>query len=146
MNQLPDNVDKVSDIVKVLKGGIEFYKDGVQNVTSQSTQAMFKRMLEEKQEAVSALNPYLPEADGSTDSDWALHLHDEYGILRKCMDSSDNRKCLEQLKELENDVLHVVDVALEKELPQHYASELRRIRSRMQQCHDEIHCLQNATI
>lgn len=148
MNQLPANVEKVSDIVKVLNGGIEFYKDGIHKVSGQSIQAMFKRMIEEKQQAVLALKPYLPESSAqreNNDADWIVRFRNMYARLRESLESTNDHVDIEQLEEVEDRVLRVIDSALETDPPQHYACELRRIRTRMQQCHDEMHSLQHAT-
>ncbi|MBD3584201.1 PA2169 family four-helix-bundle protein [Salinimonas sp. HHU 13199] len=147
MNQLPANVEKVSDIVKVLNGGIEFYKNSIHKVTGQNIQAMFRRMIEEKQQAVTALKPYLPESAQreSNDADWIVRLRSMYSRLREALESPSDQIYIEQLEEVEDRVLRVIDSALETDPPQHYACELRRIRTRMQQCHDEMRSLQHAT-
>ena len=147
MNQLPANVEKVSDIVKVLIGGIEFYKYGISKVSGQHIQAMFQRMIDEKQQAVTALRPYMVEADqrDTNDAEWIIKFQSTYKRLEKTLDSHEDHFQIEQLEDVEARVLRVIDSALDTDPPQHYACELRRIRTRMQQCHDEMHSLQHAT-
>ena len=41
MSQLPANIEKVSDIINALNGGIAFYKDTKEKVAGQNLQAIF---------------------------------------------------------------------------------------------------------
>ncbi|QJR82306.1 PA2169 family four-helix-bundle protein [Alteromonas pelagimontana] len=145
-NQTPQ-VDKVTDIIKVMNGGIEFYQDGIEKVSQQNLKAMFTRMITEKQEAIAALQPYAvsEQGDAETDSDWTVDVRNMYTNLLGALSSNKDHTYVDQLEEVEDKVLEAIDDALEENQPANCATELRRVRVRMQQCHDEMKSLQDAT-
>ncbi|QPG06732.1 DUF2383 domain-containing protein [Salinimonas marina] len=148
MNQLPANIDKISDIIKVLNGGIEFYKDGIKKVAGHNIQAMFNRMLEEKQQAVLTLQAYLPEqksAKVSGNTDWSIGVRNMYTKLLGALNPINDHNYVKQLESVEDKVLAKINDALEEKPPQQFACELRRIRSRMQQCREELGSFHHAT-
>ena len=148
MSQLPANIEKVSDIINALNGGIAFYKDTKEKVAGQNLQAIFSRMLEEKQLAVLALQSYAGDFKPivvETQKDWTVEISNMYTQLLAHVNSANDNSYFAQLEDVEDEVLASIDIALEQDQPQEFACELRRIRSRMQQCREELHSLQQSS-
>lgn len=144
MNSVPVSDNQVAEIVKVLNGGITFYQDSKRKVCSEHLQAMFNRMIEEKELAVIALRKYMTatqQADTVQYTDWTIGIRKLYTELMESVNSANDCMYVKQLEQVENKVLDVIDTALDDSQPQAFACELRRIRTRMQQCHDEIRSL-----
>ncbi|MCW8108257.1 PA2169 family four-helix-bundle protein [Alteromonas ponticola] len=147
MDHQAPSVQKVSEIIKVLNGGIEFYQDGVEKVNEARITSLFTRMIEEKKEAVTALQPYAVAEQGraETNHDVGVDIRNMYTTLVGSITSDKAHTYIKQLEEVEDKVLLSIDEALEEEQPSNCAAELRRIRTRMQQCHDEMKLLQTET-
>lgn len=143
MNQIPPNADKVADIIKVLNSGIGFYQRGIAQVQGAATRAIFHRMLEEKQQAVKTLQPHVHQ-EHSDQTDWTVGLRKMYTDLTKNLSATNDPAFTDQLHTVEYKILTLIDDALDEQPPQAFACELRCIRSRMQQCLDEMRSLQRA--
>jgi len=145
MGHSSPHVEKVTDVIKVLNGGIEFYKDGMKKVTSGNIREMFNRMIDEKQQAVLALETFAEQGSKDSHSSWSVEVRSMYTKILSILTSDKNHAYVSQLEEIEDKVLEVIDEALDANQPTVCATELRRIRTRMQQCHDEMKSLQAAT-
>ena len=138
----------MSEVIKVLNGGIEFYQDNIDKVSSGSTKAMFNRTIEEKQQVVIELQSFAIEQQGEPDnhSSIAIDIRNMYAKLVNSVGTDKENAYICQLEKVEEKVLEVFDEALSEEQPAECASELRRFRTRMQQCHDEIKSLHQAAV
>lgn len=140
-------VGKITDIVKKLKSGIHFYATAIEKVSAPNCQAMFRRMWEEKQRAVKTLIP-LSELDADEVESASSNCIDFQRIYTKLLGAiSDDKDCtyVKQLIEVEEKILHTIDDALNENLSSENASSLRLVRTRTQQCHDEMLSLYNAS-
>lgn len=140
-------VDKITDIVKKLKSGIDFYATAIEKVSAPHCQAMFRRMCEEKQHAVKTLAPLsdLKKEDVDNASSSCIDFQRIYTKLLAKV--SDDKDCtyVKQLIEVEEKILHTIDDALNENPTPDNASSLRLVRTRTQQCHDEMLSLYNAS-
>ena len=140
-------VGKITDIVKKLNSGIEFYATAIEKAAAPNCQAMFRRMWEEKQRAVNTLTPLTDlNADDTKEAGSAcIDFRQIYTSLLGAM--SDDKDCtyVQQLIDVEETILQAIDDALNKDQTPENASSLRLVRTRTQQCHDEMQSLYNAT-
>jgi uncharacterized protein (TIGR02284 family) len=145
-NQTPD-VKKVSDTIKVMQGGIDFYQEAITEVESNNVKGMFRKMIEGKEQAIESLQPYAINEQGEreTDSDWMVDTRKMYTQLIGKMSSDTDHTYIKQLEEVEDKVLEVLDEALQEEQPQDCSAALRATKARAQQMHDEMKALQEAT-
>ena len=140
-------VDKVSDIIKVLNGGIEFYQDAMTKVNSSNVRNMFSRMIMEKKQAVEELQSFAvaETGDKETSTAFSVDARNMYTNILGMFTSDKDHTYIDELEEVEGKVLEVMDEALEEDQPSACAAALRKIRARMQQSHDEMKALQIAT-
>lgn len=140
-------VDKVADIIKVLNGGIEFYQDAMNKVESPNVRNMFSRMIDEKRKAVEELQAFAIAEKGDKEkaTAFSVDLRNMYTNVLGMFTSDKDHTYIDELEEVEDKVLEVMDEALEEDQPSACAASLRKIRARMQQCHDEMKALQIAT-
>nr|WP_136250468.1 PA2169 family four-helix-bundle protein [Ningiella ruwaisensis] len=140
-------VEKVSDVIKVLQGGIEFYEEAIKEIDTNHIINVFKRMISEKENAIEMLQPYAINEQGEkeTDADWMVSTRKMYTKLVGKMSSDEDHTYIKQLEEVEDRVLEVLDDALSREQPANCLTALRQVRARAQQLHDEMKALQEAT-
>lgn len=140
-------VRKITDIVKKLNSGINFYATAIEKVSAPNCQAMFRRMWEEKQRAVKTLAPLSDLEPDEVDNagNTCIDLHKIYTKLLGAV--SDDKDCtyVKQLIDVEETILHTIDDALHEDQTPEDASSLRLVRTRTQQCHDEMLSLYNAS-
>ena len=94
------------------------------------------------------LQAYLPEqksAKVSSNTDWSISVRNMYTRLLGALNPINDHNYVKQLESVEDKVLAKIDDALEEKPPQQFACELRRIRSRMQQCREELGSFHHAT-
>lgn len=147
MRQSMSKVSKVSDVIKVLNGGIEFYEEAREKVSSVHIKHMFNRMIAAKQSAVSALQPFAVAENGEFEDDTSLavELRSFYTKVLGGISSDKEHTYVEQLEEVEDKLLDALDDALKCEQPANCAVVLRQVKADMQVCHDEMKALQRTT-
>ncbi|MBT1064424.1 PA2169 family four-helix-bundle protein [Bowmanella sp. Y26] len=147
MRQTMSKVSKVSDVIKVLNGGIEFYEEAREKVSSVHIKHMFNRMITAKQNAVSALQPFAVAENGEIEDDTSLavDLRSFYTKLLGSISTDKEHTYVDQLEEVEDKLLDALDDALKCEQPPQCAIVLRKVKADMQVCHDEMKALQRAT-
>ena len=140
------HASNASKIVKVLGGGVDFYQHGIQNVVKANVRAMFQRMVEEKQKAISMMRPFIVKDSGDSHSnmDWYQEFEKRYAPLRESTDETADIEYISHLESVEEKVMDVVETTLNSVEHSQFATELRCIRTRMQQCCDEMHSLKEA--
>ena len=141
------NLTPVKELVKVLNGGIEFYKEAKTKVSSQSLEIIFDRMISEKERAAAELQPLvvLDEGEVETDSDLVVSMRETYTKVLSVVSTDKEHTYIAQLEEVEDCVLDKIETALEEPLPAPYFSTLKLIQNSMQACHDEMKALQEVT-
>ncbi len=140
-------VEKVSDVIQVMKAGIDFYQDAIEQVESSHVKQTFKKMVVNKKAAIDALQPLAVAEQGEleTGSSIAVDSRKVYSKLAGMLSSNEDHTYVNQLEEVEDKVLKVLDSALEKEQPAIAQSTLMSIRTNAQRMHDEMKALQEQT-
>lgn len=134
----------VSDIIKVLQGGIEFYEDALSKVHSSEVKTIFSLMIDEKNLAISQLQPLViaEEGEPETGTYWAVDIRQMYANTLNIFTSDDDETYVEQLEEVEDKVLEVVNKALEETQSANLVQALSGIKIKMMACHDQMKALQ----
>ncbi len=147
MNDPAPQSKAIINIIKVLNSGIDFYQDGLKDLNDTNIKVLFTRMIEEKKEAVATLLPFArgTEGDAEIPHDTGVDIRNLYTHVVAGLSAKEEHKFINQLEEVEEEVLKRLDEALEIDQTCECAAELRRIRSRLQQCHDEMKLLQVET-
>jgi uncharacterized protein (TIGR02284 family) len=142
-----NKVEKVTDIIKVLNGGISFYEEAVDKVKSQSLKTMFGRLILQKRHAVAKLQPYAIEEQGEVekDSSIAVSIRKTYTKLLSGITSDADHTYVEQLEEVEDKTLEVIREALEREQPVAVNQVLLGVLSDAKIAHSEMKSLQELT-
>ncbi|TMO88384.1 ferritin-like domain-containing protein [Pseudoalteromonas ruthenica] len=139
--------EKITDIIKVLKGGIDFYSDAKDNIDSNDVRTVFQNLIDEKHKAVTDLQPFAIEEQGEieTGSDTLVDVRKTYTKVMSAIKSNEEHTYIKHLEEVEDKVLEEFDDALEESQPPQCAQVLSQLRERMQICHDKMKALQEAT-
>lgn len=146
MDNRTAQVNHITDIIKVMNGGIEFYQEAKVKQDNVVYQAFFGRMIDAKKEAVADLQRFAIDEQGEveTDTSTAVKARQTYTRLLSKISSDSSFTYIDQLEEVEDKVLEEIDTALEKEQTQDCEITLRRVKVRMKECHDEMKALQKA--
>jgi uncharacterized protein (TIGR02284 family) len=141
------NLTRVKELVKVLNGGIEFYKAAKSQVSSQSLEIIFERMISEKERAAAELQTIVVIDDGEieADTDLIVSLRETYTKVLSLISTDKEHTYISQLEEVEDRVLDKIKSALAEPMPAPYFSTLKLIQNSMQACHDEMKALQEVT-
>ena len=133
----------ITDIIKVMNGGIEFYQEAITKLDNTTYQAFFNRMISAKEEAVTELQKFAIEENGQSESNTSnsVKAHQAYTKLLSKISSDSAFTYVDQLEEVEDKVLDEIDTALEKKQAQDCEVTLQRVRVRMKECHDEMKAL-----
>lgn len=150
MNQSTDmnQVKHVTDIVKVMNGGIDFYEKAKQEVDNSRVQQMFDKMITAKESAVRELQPFAIEeqGDAETSSSFEVDAREKYTkLLDKMNSDSTEHTYVDQLEEVEDKVLAELDNALQHTQPAGCEQVLLKVKAHMRECHDEMKALQDTT-
>ncbi|WP_412971274.1 PA2169 family four-helix-bundle protein [Glaciecola sp. MF2-115] len=147
MSNVIKHASNISDIVKVLQGGVEFYEEAVQKVDSPNIRSTFSKMIKEKTEAIEKLQPFIINKTGSREeeSHWMVSTRQAYTKVLSAFTSDEEHTYVKQLEEVEDKVLEVLDEAMAEDQPASCTLVLREMRARAQQLHDEMKALQEAT-
>lgn len=140
-------VEKVSDVIKVLRAGVDFYQDAKDDVNESRIESFFDKMVTQKQEAIEALQAFAIAEQGEKESGQsvAVNMRKLYTDIATMISSNKTHTVVSQLEEVEDRILEVIDDALEEKQPDACERELRKVRAAMQQNHDEMKALQEAT-
>ncbi|MBU1294696.1 MAG: PA2169 family four-helix-bundle protein [Gammaproteobacteria bacterium] len=137
----------ITDIIKVMNGGIEFYQEAKTKLDDSTYNAFFDRMIGAKTEAVTELQPFAIDQQGEveTDTNNLVKARQAYTkLISKISSESTAFTYVDQLEEVEDKVLEELDLALERNQTQDCEVTLRRVKVRMKECHDEMKALQVA--
>lgn len=145
MQNQTDQIKHVSDIIKVMNGGIEFYQEAKSKLDNSTYQAFFNRMIVAKKEAVADLQKFAVEEQGELENESSslVKARQVYTkLLSKVSGDSTAFTYIDRLEEVEDKVLEELDLALERHQAQDCEIALRRIKVSMKECHDEMKALQ----
>ena len=137
----------ITDIIKVMNGGIEFYQEAKNKLDDSTYNAFFNRMIDAKEEAVEELQPFavVQQGEVETDTDNLVKARQTYTkLMAKVSTEGTVFTYVDQLEEVEDKVLEELDLALERNQMQDCDATLRRVKVRMKECHDEMKALQVA--
>ncbi|MBU3023228.1 DUF2383 domain-containing protein [Aestuariibacter sp. A3R04] len=136
----------ISDIIRILNSGAEFYREGIRVTCSEHVIAMYTRMLEEKQQAVVELLPHAkPDlAANQKQSDWLIDIERRYTSFTSQLSEQHDLSFITHLVKLESQIVDNLDAVLDTEQSQECAQTVRKIRARMIQCKEEMLSLKQA--
>ena len=137
----------ITDIIKVMNGGIEFYQEAKTKLDNVMVKAFFERMISAKAESVAELQPFAIEQQGEIETDTNTLVKARQAYTKLITNLSSEPKTytyVDQLEEVEDKVLEELDLALERNQTQDCEVTLRRVKVRMKECHDEMKALQKA--
>ncbi|GAC15713.1 PA2169 family four-helix-bundle protein [Aliiglaciecola lipolytica] len=140
-------VNKVTDVIAVLRAGADFYEESISEAEHESVKQIFAKMMFEKKAAVEALQPFAIAEQGKkeTGESIAVNVRNMYTKLAGMLSFDKEHTYVSQLEEVEDKTLEVIDEALEEDQPEVCARALNEIRSTMQACHDQMKALQELT-
>ncbi|SBS34784.1 hypothetical protein MAQ5080_02973 [Marinomonas aquimarina] len=149
MLQHTPEVNHISDIIKVMNSGVEFYHEAKGKVDRSEYTSFFNRMIDAKESAVLELQKFavVEKGDFETGSDRMTEVRKVYTkLVNKISPESSAEHYVDQLEEVEDKVLAEIDRALEKDQAPECEVTLRRIYTRMKECHDEMRMLQDGIV
>ncbi|ABG42590.1 conserved hypothetical protein [Paraglaciecola sp. T6c] len=143
----PNHVEKVSSIIKVLNGGIEFYSDATEKVESQSIKTVFQQMINDKQAAITTLQPFAVAENGDyeDDSAVAVDIRNMYTKVISSLTSNSDHTFVSQLEEVEDKILAELREALKEDQPAACTMALNKVLTDMKRNHDQMRALQKST-
>jgi len=141
------NVEKVTDVIQVMKAGVEFYQDAVEQVNDSFVKNTFVKMASKKEAAIQALQPLAVEEQGKTEDGTSIAVDSRklYTKFATMFTSHEDYTYVKQLEEVEDKVLQVLDNALSEKQPVEAMTILTNIRGDAQLMHDEMKALQEKT-
>ncbi len=147
MSNQNKHVEKVTDVIQVMKSGIEFYKDALKEVKSEAIKGAFSKMIMNKESAVELLQPLAVAEQGEREDGGSVAVGSRklYTKFVSMLSSDEDHTYVKQLEEVEDKVLEVLDDALSEDQPEHALATLRKVRVSAQQMHDEMKTLQKVT-
>ncbi len=147
MSSQTAQVENVSDVIQVMKAGIDFYEDAIEKVESSRVKQTFRKMVVNKRQAIDTLQPLAIAEQGEkeTGSSFAVSSRKLYTKLAGALSSNEDHTYVKQLEEVEDKVLEVLDEALEKDQPVIAKTTLENVRTHAQKLHDEMKVLQAIT-
>jgi uncharacterized protein (TIGR02284 family) len=147
MSNQTNQVENVANAIQVMKGGIEFYKEAINEVDTPHIKQTFRKMVQQKHDAIDILQPFAISEKGAIEdkTDWLVDTRKMYTKFIGKMIDDQGHTYVKQLEEVEDKVLEVLDEAMKKDQPTDCMASLRRVKASAQQMHDEMKALQNAT-
>jgi len=141
------NVEKVTDVIQIMKAGVEFYRDAVQRVNDASVKHTFIKMVSKKELAIQALQPLAIAEQGEVEdgSSIAVNSRRIYTKFYAIFTSDEDYTYIKQLEEVEDKILQALDDAIKEDQPGHALMTLTNVRADVQLMHNEIKALQEKT-
>ena len=141
------DIASIKDLVKVLNGGVEFYRTAKEKVDSLKLKQIFEQNIQEKALAISDLQTFILIDEGHVETDSALsvEMREAYTKVIAVLSTDKEHTYISQLEEVEDKVLHKIRDALKENLPPNCRNKLLQIQVRMQNCHDKMKQLELLT-
>lgn len=140
-------VDKVTDVIKVLRAGVDFYGEASKAISDLEVKRFFTQMIETRQMAVNELQPFavLEKGEIETGESIAVNIRKAYTKIKATMTSDTDHTYIDQLEEVEDKTLASLDDAIKASEGFDCHNALLKVRLVMQKCHDDMKALQIAT-
>ncbi|GAA0854426.1 PA2169 family four-helix-bundle protein [Aliiglaciecola litoralis] len=140
-------VEKVTDIIRVLNGGIKFYEEAMEKVDSHGAKTVFGRMVSAKRSSVEKLQPFAIAENGEfeKDSDMAVDFRNAYTKVLSKLTSDNDHTYVEQLEEVEDKTRAVIHEALEIDQPKACKMALMNVLNTANETHSQMKSLQQTT-
>jgi uncharacterized protein (TIGR02284 family) len=140
-------VEHISDIVKVLNSGVEFYSDAQDKVDNPAIASVFKMMASVRRSAIEQLQPYaaIEEGEREEGSSLAVEIRKLYTGMLAAVTSDKDHTYISQLEEVEDKTLEELKTALDKDQPGACRMALLKVYNDIKECHDKMLALQKAT-
>lgn len=138
------SVENVTDVIQVMRAGVEFYQDAIEKVSNPALKSTFTKMATKKATAIQALQPLAIAEQGDIEdgSSFAVESRKIYTKFVAVFSSDEDYTYIKQLEEVEDKVLEVLDDAIEKNQQGQALLILTNIRADAQSMHDEMKTLQ----
>lgn len=137
-------VERITDIVKVLNGGIEFYQDAMEKVDSHGAKTVFGRVVSAKQQTVEKLQPFAIAESGEyeKDSDFVVGARNYFTKALALISTDSDLTYVKQLEEVEDKTLDVIREALEVDQPEECKMALMYTLNTANETHSQMKSLQ----
>jgi uncharacterized protein (TIGR02284 family) len=139
--------EKVTDVIQVMKAGVEFYEEAEHKVDNDYIKATFRKMSANKKAAIEAIQPFVIANNGEREEETSLMVEARktYTHFISTFTSNEDHIYVKQLEEVEDKVLEVLDEALEDEKVLEAKNVLTIVRADAQKMHDQMKALQEQT-
>lgn len=140
-----DTVEELNDVISVLKGGAEFYRDGAEKVGNPQLADLFRENARKRDAAIAELSAEVMAHGGQpTSGSWAEKAHSWYAEAATWFGDKDDTLVAE-LEEHEDRTLEEMRDAL-KDIPAHSGTRtiLLRHLETFNQTHDRMRALKRA--
>lgn len=140
-------VERITDIVRVLNGGIKFYEQAMEKVESHGVKTVFGRMIAAKQSSVEELQPFAVAESGEyeKDTDMAVDFRKAYTNVLSMLTSESDHTYVAQLEEVEDKTMGVIREALEVNQPEACKMALMNVLNTANETHSQMKSLQQTT-
>lgn len=140
-------IKHVTDIVQVLNSGIDFYSDAKEKVDDRKLAQFFDRMLNARRMVKERLQPFAVQEEGKREEGSALSVEARkvYTKVIGALSTDKEHTYISQLEEVEDKTLEEIRIALKEKQPPQYEAALLQSLATMQECHDEMRALKEAT-
>ena len=137
------SVVKVADIIQIMRAGVEFYNDAIEQVSDTYIKNTFNKMAIYKKAAIKALQPLALAEQGSIENGSSIVVDSRkiYTKFIAMFTSDESYTYVSQLAAVEDNVLEALDNALKEDQPAQAITILTIIRTDAQQVHDEMKTL-----
>lgn len=146
MTTTTNELNHIDDIVKVLNGGVVFYRDAIKKVRSPHAKAVFTDMIKFRRDALYKLQPLVVEQTGDIESSLSLavSIRKKYTeIIGKI--TGDDHTYIAQLEEVEDKTLDVIREALKENDDPSVKQTLTALLAQAKVVHDQMKTLQDVT-
>ncbi|GAA0817432.1 PA2169 family four-helix-bundle protein [Colwellia sp. D2M02] len=137
----------IKELVRVLNGGIEFYRSAMDKVSNPHLMHVFENNINEKARTIAELQTFVLIDEGKIEQDsaFSVELREAYTKVLAVISADAEHTYVSQLEEIEDKVLEKIEAALMKKLPAECQSTLLQIQVRMQHCHNHMKQLKLVT-
>lgn len=132
--------DKLNDVVSIMRDGVSFYNDALEQVDNSELNAVFRRYRDAKQTLVTDLSTAvsLRGQDPETDGTIVGTMREGYTKLKANLGDT-GKSFVDELEEHEDHALHKVQDLLESDdTPTEAKAVLNRIYPEIKQLHDDM--------
>ncbi|MFT2089596.1 MULTISPECIES: ferritin-like domain-containing protein [Paraglaciecola] len=140
-------VEKVSDVIQVVKAGIDFYESAITEVESPEVKTIFSNMVTKKKQVISKLQPLAIAEQGEVEkgSSWAVNARKVYTDFLGTFSKNEDHTYVSQLEEVEDKILETLDEAISEKQPTQAMTTLLSAKVEAQAMHDQMKALQHIT-